>query len=376
MLHYTQYSCDFFVSWCCLRTCQKECAIRACGDRVIATMVVVVALNKTNGGYDMTLLRKHKAVFYESFNGISFEGSTNSAKGYIFELSDVEIVSIQSTVRKILEVGYAPLGGTRADLDTVLSDKDSLYRVFSLSDSLDDICAVQVYKVNFGVPRLRYIAGQGENRSKGVYALIEYEIKTNSYCCFAEVSDAIAHMYAKSNGYIVPNIFASKILKQRRGIEPVNDNLFEYVHTFPDGSSLKKMLFGFKSLESYEKFSQKIKDNTDTFADYEGYEDFRAKANAKIVALRESHDRKRFFEKNRFDLHDVLETAEAFLVNLVSLHDDYQYNEFPEETFEQASYVLEVIKKLGTPSEYEESKSLYDYWISNVKVLKPIMFSL
>lgn len=32
--HEFKRSCVFFVSWCCLRACQIDCAIRACGDGV------------------------------------------------------------------------------------------------------------------------------------------------------------------------------------------------------------------------------------------------------------------------------------------------------------------------------------------------------
>ena len=327
----------------------------------------------------MVLRRKQRPLYCESLNGVPFDGSDNSVSGYIFELGREDLGSVQSTIKEIFEAGYSRLGGTRADFDSVLSDKDSLCRVFSMSGNLEEtnaICAVQVYKINFGVPRLRYIAGRGEYRSKGVYALIEYEIKTNGYCCFAEVSGAVEHMYAKSNGYIVPNVFASKILKQHRGIEPIKDNLFEYVHTYPDGTSLKKVLFGFKSVENFEKFNKKILEDTDTFADYSDYEDFRAKANALISGIKESFSRQGFCEKRRFDLHDVLDTAESFLVNLVDLHDEYQYNEFPVETFDQAYFALQVIRELGTPHDYTEAKELYEHWRSNVTELKPIMFPL
>lgn len=327
----------------------------------------------------MVLRRKQRPFYCESLNGVPFDGSDNSVSGYIFELDREDLGSVQSTIKEILEAGYSRLGGTHADLDAVLSDKDSLYRVFSMSGNLeeiDSICAVQVYKIHFGVPRLRYIAGRGECRSKGVYALIEYEIKTNGYCCFAEVSGAMEHMYAKSNGYIVPNVFASKILKQRRGIEPIEDNLFEYVHTYPDGTSFKKVLFGFKSVENFEKFKKKILEDTDTFADYSDYEDFRAKTNALISRIKESFSHQGFCEERRFDLHDILDTAESFLVNLVDLHDEYQYNEFPLETFEQASFSLKVIGELGTPHDYTEAKELYEYWRSSVTELKPIMFTL
>lgn len=327
----------------------------------------------------MVLRRKQRPFYCESLNGVPFDGSDNSVSGYIFELGREDLGSVQSTIKEILEAGYSRLGGTRADLDAVLSDKDSLYRVFSMSGNLeeiDSICAVQVYKIHFGVPRLRYIAGRGECRSKGVYALIEYEIKTNGYCCFAEVSGAMEHMYAKSNGYIVPNVFASRILKQPRGIAPIKENLFEYIHTYPDGISHKKVLFGFKSVENFEKFKKKILEDTDTFADYSDYEDFRAKTNALISRIKESFSHQGFCEERRFDLHDILDTAESFLVNLVDLHDEYQYNEFPVETFEQASFALQVVMELGTPHDYTEAKELYDHWVSNVTELKPIMFTL
>lgn len=327
----------------------------------------------------MVLRRKQRPFYCEPLNGVPFDGSDNSVSGYIFELDREDLGSVQSTIKEILEAGYSRLGGTRADLDAVLSDKDSLYRVFSMSGNLEDtdaICAVQVYKIHFGVPRLRYIAGRGECRSKGVYALIEYEIKTNGYCCFAEVSGAMEHMYAKSNGYIVPNVFASKILKQLRGIAPIKENLFEYIHTYPDGISHKKVLFGFKSVENFEKFKKKILEDTDTFADYSDYEDFRAKTNALISRIKESFSHQGFCEERRFDLHDILDTAESFLVNLVDLHDEYQYNEFPLETFEQASFSLKVIGELGTPHDYTEAKELYEYWRSSVTELKPIMFTL
>ena len=85
----------------------------------------------------MVLRRKQRPLYCESLNGVPFDGSDNSVSGYIFELGREDLGSVQSTIKDIFEAGYSGLGGTRADFDSVLSDKDSLCRVFSMSGNLE-----------------------------------------------------------------------------------------------------------------------------------------------------------------------------------------------------------------------------------------------
>lgn len=70
----------------------------------------------------MVLRREQRPLYCESLNGVPFKGSDNSVSGYIFELSSEDLESVQSTIKEILEAGYSRLGGTRVDLDSVLTD--------------------------------------------------------------------------------------------------------------------------------------------------------------------------------------------------------------------------------------------------------------
>lgn len=314
--------------------------------------------------------RKNQQSLEES--GDPAVGSINSHNGFIHTFGYKDIDKIKDVVREIIESGYENLGGTRASLDSVFTDKESKYRIFSLSSDENDqgkFCAVAIYKVHDEHPRLRYIAGRGGLRSKGVYALIEYEIKVDKYCCFAEVSGAIEHMYAKSNGYVVPNTFVKKILGSK-GITPIEGDFFRYEHSFTDGSKLVKTLYGFKNQDLFNKITNNIMYYVENFGEYESYEQFRDAAN-KYIALSKKKDEslRLLLEQDEYCVKEILDWAIEFFVGLEEQHFGCHINEFPEKVFEEAEFMFYVIEELGSLSQYKEAESTYKRWRSEVTPL-------
>ena len=306
-------------------------------------------------------------------SGDAFSGSSNLRDGFIHTFGYEDIDKIKDVVREIIDYGYKELGGTRASLDSVFADKESRYRIFSLSSDENDqdkFCAAAIYKIHDGHPRLRYMSGRGDLRAKGVYALIEYEIKVDGYRCFAEVSDALEHMYAKSNGYIVPNTFVKKILGSK-GITPIEGDLFHYEHRFEqDGLPFVKVLYGFKNQDLFNKISKNIMYYVENFGEYDSYEQFRDAAN-KVIALSKKKDEslRLLLEQDEYYVKEILDWAIEFFVGLEEQHFTYHINEFPEKVFDEAEFMFHVIEELGTPSQYDEAMSTYERWRSEVTPL-------
>ena len=319
----------------------------------------------------MAIRYKKKLVNLEE-NGESFAGSVNSHNGFIHTFGYEDIDKFKDTVREIIKGGYEKLKGTRADIETVLRDPESRYRVFSLSsdeNDQDNFCAVTIHKIHDGHPRLRYIAGRGEFGTKGVYALIEYEIKNDKYCCFAEVSGAIEHMYAKSNGYVVPNTFVKRILGNR-GIIPIEGDFFHYEHRYPDGTMYVKMLYGFKSQDLFNKMTENLLYYIENFGNYETYEQYRDAANKLIAASRNKNESLRLLlEQDEYCVKEILDWAIEFFIGLEEHHFTYHFNEYPEKVFEEAEFMFHVIEELGNPSQYKEAQRTYERWRSEVTPL-------
>lgn len=322
----------------------------------------------------MAIRYKKKLVNLEE-NGESFAGSVNSHDGFIHTFGYEDIDKIRDTVCEIIEGGYEKLGKTRVPLDKVFTDIKSRYRVFSLSSNENDqdsFCAVAIHQINYGCPRLRYIAGRGELGAKGVYALVEYELQKDGYRYFAEVSGAIEHIYAKTNAYIVPNVFVPKLLRitNKNKLKPEEGDLFHYKHDFGDGNMLTKVLYGFKDKEHFDKISEEIEKDTNTFSEYHTYEDFRKAANEVIANKKKQNESFRsLVEKEGYFVYDILDTATEFFVRLEELHQLQEINEYPKQVFEQADFMLYVVEELGYPSQYKEAQETYKRWRSEVTPL-------
>ena len=299
-----------------------------------------------------------------------FSGSENSHSGFIITFGYEEIDKFKDVVREIIEKGYESLGGTRASLDSVFADTNSRYRIFSLSPNekeQESFCAVAIHQINNGCPRLRYIAGRGEFRSKGVYALVEYEMQKDGYCYIAEVSGAIEHIYAKSNAYIVPNIFAAKLLKlSNANLKPIENDLFHYKRFFTNGDVLVKALYGFKNKANYDKVSKNIENNAKTFVEFDNYEEFRKAANKAIASGVNYQNESFLLEADSYSAYDILDDAMEYIVRIQELHQLEGINEFPEKVFEQAEFMLYVIKNLGDPKQYQEALATYNRWQAEV----------
>lgn len=71
-------------------------------------------------------------------------------------------------------------------------------------------------------------------------------------------------------------------------------------------------------------------------------------------------------DNDKYSIPVILDTAMKYLLNLKKMHEEREYNEFPKQIFEQAEYMLYVIKELGEPEQYEEAEKIYKKWFSEV----------
>lgn len=307
-----------------------------------------------------------------------FSASPNSRDGCIhtFLYDDIQNDhKLQDTIRDIIQSGYAEIGGQRTPIVAMYADPCSRYRVFSTSANAGDydaFCAVSIHKITNGYPRLRCIAGKGDFRTPGVYALVEYELAEDGYCFIAEVSGTIEHIYAKSNSYIVPNFFAQKVLGlTNQQFSSVSNDLFHYDHIYDNSNKLRKALYGFKNDKLFNTLTQTIKDDAKTWEEYQTYDNFRRIINQVIAHQHDTHESIQP-TLDEDELFFLLDSAMEFFVRVYNMQHYDLYNEYPKQVFEQAEFLLYALKELADEPQYNETVQMYNLWRSKVSEFKLI----
>lgn len=150
---------------------------------------------------------------------------------------------------------------------------------------------------------------------------------------WAEVSDAVEHFFKKYNGYPIPNIYASELLG--KDVEMLDDGAHYIRKIGVDGTSYKKVIYGFRDKEFYDKVMKEIK-NYANFMD-------------RINHLGES------FVRYPQEVNNAIYIIE----NIYNLHYEDGFNELLPEWHELLIQSIDVLKNStiqdGTIQQYIET---------------------
>lgn len=150
---------------------------------------------------------------------------------------------------------------------------------------------------------------------------------------WAEVSDAIEYFFLKTNGLPIPNVYATEILSQE--VEILDDGTHYIRKIGVDDTLYKKVIYGFRDKESYDKVMTEIKGHTDFMN--------------RINQLGQS------FVKYPRDVNKAIFIIE----NIYNLHYEDGFNELLPEWYELLSQSIDILKNSnvqdGTIKQYIET---------------------
>lgn len=120
---------------------------------------------------------------------------------------------------------------------------------------------VETYREIGGLKLLCMGSDQTEMSQHRVKEIIKDEMLNFKGWFWVEVSDAIEYFFKKTNGLPIPNIYATEILGQE--VEFIDDDARYMRKIGVDDTLYKKVIYGFRDKESYDKVMTEIKGHID-----------------------------------------------------------------------------------------------------------------
>lgn len=119
--------------------------------------------------------------------------------------------------------------------------------------------AAAAYRTSLGGKKMFLIGCYKTLEGKlGVQSIIKRDIENFQCNYWVEASGAIEHWFKKNNGYPIPNQYAEYLLNKYNSIELDKDG-FHYNRAIGnEAMTCKKMIFGFKSKEFYDKVMSEV----------------------------------------------------------------------------------------------------------------------
>ena len=174
---------------------------------------------------------------------------------------------------------------------------------------------------------------QTEMSQHRVKEIIKDEMLNFKGWFWVEVSDAIEYFFKKTNGLPIPNIYATEILGQE--VEFIDDDARYMRKIGVDDTLYKKVIYGFRDKESYDKVMTEIK----------GHIDFMNRINQFGQS----------FAKYPRDVNKAIFIIE----NTYNLHYEDGFNELLPEWYELLSQSIDILKNSnvqdGTIKQYIET---------------------
>lgn len=313
----------------------------------------------------MVLIKKKRRYSYnESENKVLREKVVD--KGYVLDFNCSDIPELYPRLEEIVDMSYEKKGGHNTGF---VPETTSLVRLFSTEVAVtsETIVALAGYNSHNTIVGLRYIGGDPAFPfyKQAVEELCKAQIEYKNLNCFAEVSDAIEHYFAKNGGDVVPNLYVHKVMgRASKLILDKEDDKIHYKRDFPaqDLDSgvrrLRKVMFGFGNDDMFHKIEALIKrDFANT--DIQSYQDFKKVALAALDAQYQQFKRdnsarimKMFkkcvyesaytdidYESNPVDY--IIDVCRQYFGNFAELY-ERGVREFPKDVLEQIHDILDI----------------------------------
>lgn len=119
--------------------------------------------------------------------------------------------------------------------------------------------AAAAYRGDLGGKKL-YLIGcdQTPEGKSAVQAIIKRDIENFQDNYWVEASGVIEHWFKKNEGYPIPNQYAEYLLNKYNGIDLDKDGFHYTRHIGNESLVFRKMIFGFKSKEFYDKVMAEV----------------------------------------------------------------------------------------------------------------------
>lgn len=351
----------------------------------------------------MALIRKHrrKRLMTESVDPDKILREKDSDVGYILDYACASIPELYSRLSEIVDLSYNIKGGHNTGFTP---ETTSLVRIVSTERivSAETVVAMAGYNSKKTIVGLRYIGGDPSFSfyKKAVEELCKAQIEYKNLNCFAEVSDAIEHYFARNGGDVIPNLYVHHIIgcTASRILEKEDDKI-HYKRDFnaPELESgkrrLRKVLFGFGNDDMFTKIEKRIiVDFRDT--DIQNYEDFKRLA---LDHLAEQHmqykrnNSSRMFNRLKLCAYEsayadidasnspleyILDVCRQYFNNFIEMY-DVGYREFPKEVITQFKEIINIYEQAeGDSAETRKWISQCNKMLSNVTELTLIHFQI
>lgn len=302
--------------------------------------------------------------YNESVNKVLRENVVDN--GYLLDFNCRDIPELYPRLEEIVDMSYEKKGGHNTGF---VPENTSLVRLFSTQITVtpETIVALAGYNSHNTIVGLRYIGGDPvfPFYKQAVEELCKAQIEYKNLNCFAEVSDAIEHYFAKNGGDVVPNLYVHKVMgRPSKLILDKEDDKVHYKREFPaqDLDSgvrrLRKVMFGFGNDDMFHKIEALIKrDFSNT--DIQSYQDFKRIALAALDAQHQQFKRdhsarimrllkKCVYESAYTDIDSesnpveyIIDVCRQYFGNFAELY-ERGVREFPKEVLEQIHDILDI----------------------------------
>lgn len=344
-------------------------------------------------------IKNKRQLHCEAVNNVLREKVVDN--GYVLDFDCREIPELYPRLEEIVNLSYERKGGHNTGF---VPENTSLVRLFSTEREVtsETIVALAGYNSHNTFVGLRYIGGDPKFPfyKRAVEELCIAQIEYKNLNCFAEVSDAIEHYFARNGGDVVPNLYVHKVMgRASKLILDKEDDKIHYKRDFPaqDLESgvrrLRKVMFGFGNENMFRRIETMIRqDFRDT--DIQSYEDFKRIA---LDTLKIQHQQFKRDNSSRIKrllhscvceeaYHDISlidnpveyisDVCRQYFNNFVDLY-ERGIKEMPFDVLDQMHELLVIY---GKSEDYSNEANEYindlNELLFNVTELKPILFSL
>lgn len=177
------------------------------------------------------------------------------------------LISHESEIMTLINNAYAPIGGYKGRPLSMKTPFDMVDLAKIVFDANHSIIALAMYSKHLGGNKRFCSAGiRGNLESReAVESIVKHDIAPYDGWYWVEASGTIEKLFKKFEGNPIPNHLAHKFLQKPARDLVLDEDGIHYTRALGEhGSEIKKMIFGFKSLE-YAKKAMEAIDNYEKF---------------------------------------------------------------------------------------------------------------
>lgn len=261
--------------------------------------------------------------------------------------SNEEKEKYANDIWNILQISYEKIGGLKSHRNfNDFKRKSPIVKIVATDNSI--LACATYRKLESSLKMTAIGCDQTDIGKRALQQIVQEDITSNHLHCWVEVSGAIEHFLKKRGNYPIPNIMAGDILGiNDNSIKRSSNDTVHYSRSIkPNNEMFEKMMYGFKSKDSFEKTLKYIDD----------YECFMKEADN----ITETHSNEKYSLKQCYYIID----------NIYRLHEEDGYNELLPSWHQALLDTLSVLKNCNEQTETTDNYIDYaTYLLEDMPVL-------